>query len=310
MPISQEKQHRAFIAGRFELELNREPCGLLYSIDGGNFKSEAIGEKVGGDGLVTRYPGRQKFDEITFTIGPAMAPQFWKWIKDSLHNNPSRRHGEIVALDYDHNERSRRAFYDALVSEIQFPALDAKSKEGKRITIKIAPERVVYAPEIRPRGQPVAIDYRVQKEALPANFAFRLDGIDKEITRRVSKIEAFSVKQNIIENPVGGLLFVKKEAGRVEFPTISFMIPESHVKPFMKWWEEFVGEGNHVHSKERNGSIEYLDSTMRKVIGTISLQGVGITGVTFDKHEGHSEQVRQAKVDLYVESLDFNFDKH
>jgi len=146
-------------------------------------------------------------------------------------------------------------------------------------------------------------DVQKQKKQTPQNFNFNMEGFDRENTKRVVKIDAFTVKQNIINNPVGGLLYAPKEAGRVEYPTIAIYIPETYVGPWMKWWEQFVGAGNHTGDKEHTGAIEYLNSTFQEVLLTLNLRGVGITGITFDKHEGHAETVRNAKIDLYVESI-------
>jgi phage tail-like protein len=308
--LSAAKKARAFVTGRFELQLDgaKPTVGVLHSVDGGQFKSEPIGEKVGGENLVTRYPGRQKFEDITIQCGTSMGPQFWDWIRDSIKNKPSRRNGDIIALDFDGCQRSRRRFMDALISEVQFPALDARSKEPKRLTIKIAPEQLKYFPETGGTSKsPGDISAKAQKQQTPENFVMRIDGMSEEATRRINKIDAFSVKQTIIDNPTGGMLFARREAGRVEFPTLTIYVVESYVQPFMDWWEEFVGKGNHTHKNERNGSITYLDGTLRKEMGGISLQGLGITGITFDKHDGHGEGIRNAKVDLYVESLDFTF---
>jgi len=308
--LEPSKKARAYVTGRFELQLDgpKPTVGILHSVDGGQFKSEPIGEKVGGDGLVTRYPGRQKFEDITIQCGTSMGQQFWDWIRESIQNKPSRRNGDIIALDFDGCRRSRRRFMDALISEIQFPALDAKSKEPKRLTIKIAPEQLKYFPETGPTSKnPGDISMQAQKRQTAENFVMHIDGLSDDATRRINKIDAFSVKQAIIDNPSGGLLFTRREAGRVEFPTLSLYVVETYVQPFMDWWEEFVGKGNHTHDKERNGSITYLDGTLKKEVGSINLQGMGITGITFDKHDGHSEGIRNAKVDLYVESLDFKF---
>src|SRR4051812_41501918 len=102
MPATEpgSKDARTYVSGRFELELDGEVCGVLSAIDGGHFKSEAIGEQVGGEGLVTRSPGRQKFEDVTTTAGSTISPRFWKWIKSSIDNNPIRYRGAIVARDF------------------------------------------------------------------------------------------------------------------------------------------------------------------------------------------------------------------
>jgi phage tail-like protein len=305
--LSSPKKKRAYIAGRFSLELDGADTDVFVaSVDGGNFKSEAIGEQVGGENLVTRYPGRQKFEDITLQVGTTRGKTFWEWVKHSIDGNPSRRNGAIVTRDNDHFVRARRTFIDALISEVQFPELDAKAKGPKLITVKIAPEQLRYEEKIEPppeRQEQKKDLHEPQKMAVPANFSLTVEGMDREVTRQVVKIDAFSVKQNIIDNPVGGMLYARREAGRLEFPTLSVQVPQTYAKPWMDWWQEFVGRGNHVQKNERTAAISYLDSTLGKTLLTLHLYGVGITGVSFDKHEGGSDSIRTAKVDLYVESI-------
>lgn len=297
------KDARTYVSGRFELELDGHSCGVLTAVDGGHFKSEPIGEQVGGDHLVTRYPGRQKFEDITLTVGSAMSPQFWTWVKSSIDHKPSRRNGAIVARDFDNRERSRRTFKDALIAEVGFPQLDAASKGPKQVTVKISPETMSYAEGSGAQAAAGSGDVTKQKQAIPSNFRVTIDGIDADDTKRVSKVDAFAIKQNIITAPVGGLLYAPKEAGRMEFPTLTVYVPESHAEPWVKWWEKFVGAGEHIGKNERTGSITYLDSSLTKTLLQIELQGVGITGLTFDKLDAQTDKIRQLKVDLYVESM-------
>jgi len=299
------KDFRSFVSGRFVLELGDggkgKAVGMVVSIDGGHLKSEAIGEKVGAEGLETRYPGRQKFEDITIQVGTSMSPEFWEWVSKSIANQYTRKSGSIVAYDFDGKERSRRNFYDALIAEVQFPALDAKAKAPAYITVKIAPETMDWAKAGGQPGSPV--DLTKQKLWIPANFRFRIDGFNGETMKWVQKVDALSVKQNIILNPVGKELYVRKEVGRIEFPNINFSLPENYVDEFYAWWKRFVGDGNHVSSDEHTGMIEYLSSDLRETLMTISFQGIGITGITLDKHEAQTEQIRMAKIECYCESM-------
>lgn len=298
------KNQRAFFSGRFVLELGEGKGGavdLVYSVDGGHFKSEAIGEKVGAEGLETRYPGRQKFEDITLQVGTAMSPQFWDWIKASIDNNYKRMNGAVVAYDFDGKERSRRSFYDALISEIQFPTLDAKAKQPAFITVKIAPETMKWekgSGADAPPSNPIK-----QKLWVPANFKFRIDGLSEESMRWVQKVDALTIKQNIILNPIGKEKFVRKEVGRIEYPSLSFYLPETYGEPFLTYWKDFVGEGNHTHDAEHNGSIEYLSSDLAKTLMTLQFESIGITAVNYDKHEAGTENIRMYKIDCYMESM-------
>ena len=304
-----QRKDLAYLSGRFVFELDGHKMGIVNSVDGGHFKSESIAEQVGGENSVTRYPGRQKFEDITFTVGSAMLPGFWKWVDESIHNLPSRRNGAILALDYDNRVRSRRTFSDALISEIQFPSMDLMAKSPKQLAIKIAPERMKFEQVAGAKYGAHAPDVGPQKRHLPSTFDMELSDISKDAMSWVSKIDQFTVKQNVINNPMGGLLYTPKDAGRIEFPSLSIYTSESHVGPFLKWWEEFVGEGKHFQGKEMHGAINYRLSNLQESLISVDLFGVGITGLTFDKQEAGTDKVRNVKVDLYVENMKIRVEK-
>src|SRR5690242_8726516 len=105
---------RPFTGGQFALELDGNPVGFLSSIDGGHFKSDEVKYQSGHGkhlGVVTKYPGKPKYEDITFTVGMANSPSFWDWVKATVDKKmPERRNGAIVVYDYKHRERQRRTF--------------------------------------------------------------------------------------------------------------------------------------------------------------------------------------------------------
>lgn len=304
MPLASSKVNRSYTASRFVLEIEGQQVGVLNSVDGGHLKAEPIGEQVGVDGTVTRYPGRQKFDDISLSVGTSMAPLFWKWIKDSLDNKYSRRSGAIVAYDFDGNERARRTFTEALISEIQFPALDAKAKQPAFLVVKISPEVITYE---RKDGGKIGSpgDATKQKKWVPANWQLSLENLSSEVTRHVTKIDSLTVKQNIINNPIGRELYTRREPGRVDLPTISLHVPETRSKEWVKWWDKFVAKGDHVNKNETSGSLVYLANDCKTQLMTLTFKGVGITALTFEKHDAGADNIRTLKVDLYMETLEF-----
>ena len=78
--------------------------------------------------------------------------------------------------------------------------------------------------------------------------------------RRARSIR-FSIKQEIIENPIGKVPRNQKEPGRVEFPTIGVTILQRDAGPWMKWWDALVREGKHVLSQQHTGHIWFLPAT-------------------------------------------------
>lgn len=301
--LASTKAGRAYGAGRFALELDgKGVVGVLNSVDGAQFKAESIGEQVGSEGLVTRYPGRQKFEDISLQVGTSMTGEFWQWIQKSIDNKYERRSGAIVAYDFDGNERARRTFKDALIAEIGFPALDAKAKSPASVSVKISPEYVEFTQG--GSGKLPATEVRKQKYYVPSNFRVSLERF-KDVTRMITKVEALTIKQNIIVNPIGNELWPRKEVGRIELPTLSITLPENNIKSFMKWYQDFVGQGKHDHAQETTGSLELLSNDLTKALLTLSFDGIGITGITLDKHDAGADSIRMARVDMYMESMTF-----
>ena len=151
----------------------------------------------------------------------AMAPRFWKWIAKSFSYEAERRNGALVALDFDNRERWRRNFFGALIKEVTFPTLDGSAKDPAYLTIKFVVENLKTTaarratstlPSKSPKGE-----WEKQRLWLPSMFTFKVDSLTGDNQETV-KVESFSVKQEVIDVPVGGKLLTTKEPGRVDFP--------------------------------------------------------------------------------------------
>ena len=297
------RKNSPYTGGRFVLEFDdKKPVGFVTSIDGGQFKSDPVPSQVGANFTVTQYAGKPKYEDITVTVGMAMSPAFWKWVKASLDNKPERRSGALVGYDFDNQERSRRTFTNALISEVGFPALDASSKNQGLLSIKISPEKLEYKEGDRsPLLLAQALNESVkQKMWVTSNFQISLDRFKGDESLRKAKVEAFTIKQNIIDNPVGGELEPRKEVGRLELPQIQISFAESHAKNWMAWYDRSVVKGNY---SETPGALHFLASDMSQELMRLELDGVGITSLEFDKYEAAREGIARVKAVCYVEAM-------
>ena len=87
-----QKSSRTYISDRFVIELDGQYVGTLQSIEGGTLKSAGVvEEKIGKESLVTRYPGRPQYDDITIQVGMTMAPRFWEWLQKSFNYDAEKR---------------------------------------------------------------------------------------------------------------------------------------------------------------------------------------------------------------------------
>ncbi len=296
---------KAYTGGRFAFEFDdKQSSGFVNGIDGGQFKADPVVYQQGSDFFVAKYAGRAKYDDITITVGAAMSPPFWKWVSSSLDGKPQRRNGALVGYDFDFCERSRREFYSGLIAEIGFPALDAASKNAAALSVKITPEYLAYkaGDGHKLTGGQAQDQLTKQKRWLTSNFRFTLDRFKGSDTMRSVKVEAFTVKQNIIDNPVGSEKHSRKEVGRLELPQLVVTFPESQLGDWMKWWDDSVGKGDRK-DQYTTGVITYLASDQSTELMRIEFSGVSLLSVELDKYEAHKEGIATAKATLNLEML-------
>jgi phage tail-like protein len=308
MPITASK--RGYVAGKYGVELDGIMAGWVWSAEGGHATSDVIVEKLGPDHIQKKHIAGVKYEDISVSCGTGMSRAFYEWIKASFDHKYARKSGAIIAADYDYNEYSRLTFFNGLITEIGFPALDASSKDAAKMSIKFAPEytRTTTTQGGGPSvaGGKYSIDAKTQKKWTPANFRLRIDGLEDSCTR-VNKIEAITLKQKVVENPVGELRDYEKEPAVLEVPNLVVTFPESHSKPFYDWHENFVIKGNNGDDQEKGGTLEFLTPNLSEVLFTITFSHLGIFKLTPEKVESGSENIRRLKAEMYCEDMKFDY---
>ena len=298
---------RAVVAAKFAIDLDDSAGGWLYGAEGGQGYAELISERLGADQLQRKHASPVKFEDITFTFGTGMSKHLYQWIADSFKLSYSRRDGAIVSADFNLKEIGRLDFHQALISEIGLPALDASSKEPARMTLKISPEWTKNKPRKTP-GESIAgrypIDPRKQKRWMPCNFRLRIDGLE-EACKRVSKIEALTIKQKNVELSVGEHRYNLREPASLEIPNLVITLTEHAGQGFYDWHEKFVLEGHNTPEYEKTGTLEYLDSNMKDILFVCHFHHLGILKLTPDKLG--AEEIRRMKVEMYCESMEWEF---
>jgi hypothetical protein len=250
-----------------------------------------------------RYPGEPRYDDITLGIGMAMSPEFWNWVNATLSGQPQQRGGALVGYDFDGNERSRRTFSLALISEVAFPAMDAHSKGPALMTIKISPEVLVYK-----KGDKSPLTFvqakdeiNKQKMWLPENFSFDITRFGGDPSIGNPKLDAFTIKQNIILNPNGLERRARKEPGRVDMPALQLTFPETHFDLWMSWYHESVEEGRPANT---NAALIYLAPDATTELMRLNFFEVGLTNLEVERYEAGKEDVAKVKATLYFERME------
>jgi phage tail-like protein len=284
------------------LELDGDRTGLFRSIEGGSIKTDVMTYQNGANYDRWRQLGKPKYEDIKIQVGMGMTRPFYAWIRDFFTGVATRKTGAICAADFDYKERARREFKGALIKELTFPKLDGSDKAAAYMTVTVAVEDIVFK-----KGDnnklPVGGGFNNQKIWTAHNFHFRLDGFG-DTNKKISKIDSFTIKQNILEYHTGSQRAPIKAPSQVDFPNIVFYVPESEAEPYL----------NHFHKRgvkgevpgRLTGSIVMFDNSKADTF-TLSFRGADFLSVTPDKSDATSEEIKHVKVEMYVEGMTFTY---
>jgi phage tail-like protein len=295
---------RSYTAGKYALDLDGKFAGWIKSVEGGYATADVIVEKVATDLIWHKHIAGVKYDDITLSCGTAMSKAFYEWLQASVDHQAKRiTSGAIIAADYNFKETGRLNFFNALITEVGFPALDAASKDAASMSLKFAVETTR---QLTATGSPIKGDLGTgqQKKWTPANFRLAVDGLE-DACKWVNKVEALTVKQKVVDNPLGEFRDFQKEPAHIEFPNLVITVAESHADKFYQWHEDFVIKGNCDQTKEKGGSLTYLASDSKTELFTINFTGLGIFSAKSEKSESASENIKRVKFEMYAEQLTF-----
>jgi phage tail-like protein len=281
--------------------------GFLNSAEGGGLKADVVDYKQGRLVDVWRQVGRTKFEDISIRCGMGMSKTFYTWISDFFNRKITRKNGGIVLADFNYTQRARRSFIDALISEVQMPALDGASKEAAFLTVKLVPEGMTY--ETINGGAKIANPESMRqpnKVWHAANFRFSVDGFEDSF-KRTMKIDAWSLKQQILEYPSGHRRTPIRVPGRLEYPpTITVYIPTVDADAVVEQANKRLLDYEAPGQGGMTGVIE-LRTPDKQVLCTIDLAGVDIVSAEPQKSESNAETIAMVKVSIQIESMRFTY---
>jgi phage tail-like protein len=304
---------RSYVTGYYLLELDGVKTGFIKSVDGGGISADVVTEPLGAASFAKKHIGQLKYEDFTIQVGFGMSRPVYDWIAASWNMNHQRKNGAIVAADFKLDAKSQREFFNALLTETTIPACDANAKEPAYITLKFAPE---YTRASKAAGSIQATPSKnEQKLWLPSNFRLTIDGLDSS---KVSKIDAFTIKQTVVRDELGDARDYLKEPGKIEFPNLKITIAEAGAQSWAAWFEDFVIKGNSSEAREKNGTLEFLNSDGTKALARIRFHNLGIFRLGPPKPEADPctpsgcpasnasrDAVAKVQAELYCERMEF-----
>jgi phage tail-like protein len=294
---------RAYAAAHFAFELDGvSKLGQFRSIEGGGLKADVMTYQNGGTYDRWRQMGKPKFDDIKLQVGMAMSAPFYAWIEEFFAGKASRKNGSIIAADFYYKERARRQFTDAMIKELTFPALNGSDKNTAYMGVSLSVEDIKFL-----KGSEAQVlqsgGMEEQKAWKACNFTFKIDGFEAA-TRRVTKVESFTIKQNILEYASGGRRTVAKAPSAIDFPQVSFTIPMADADPLFEHVRKRAVDGQ-VPGR-LHGALETFDNAQTTRF-MLEFFNADIINVQPDKADASTDEINQVKVELYVEKMSFTY---
>jgi T4-like virus tail tube protein gp19 len=300
--------NRAYSAAHFGLTLSDESSaaskdiGLFRSVEGGGVRADVVSYQQGGMFHRWRQLGKPKFEDVKLQVGMAMSQPFYTWISDFFAKKPVRKNGSIIAADFYYGERAVREFTGALIKELTFPALSGADKNAVYMGVSMAVEEITFKKGSGNKMEaPKGFDN--QKLWTAANFTFNVAGYDGAC-KRVTKVDSFTIKQNIAEYHGGGMRTAIKTPTVVEFPNISFYIPEVDAQPFFDRARDGIVKGG--LPAEMQATLNTYDNA-GKLLFTVQMEQCDVVSVTPDKSDATTEEIKQVKVELYTQQMKFTY---
>jgi hypothetical protein len=281
--------------------------GFLRSADGGGVTTDIQTYQQGRVNDLWRQVGRPKFGDITLQVGMGLAPPFYSWISDFFNRTVTRKNGAIIGADFNYKERTRRNFTDALIAEVGVPALDGGSKDAALMTVKITPEGMTY--ETIEDGEKLASPPGLglpNKMWHAANFRFTIDGFEDSL-RRVTKIDAFSIKQQILDYPAGHRRTSIRVPGRIDFPPVNIYVPQVDAELLIEQANTRLIDYEKPDDGGMNATLEFLAPDL-STLATINMTGVDIVSAEPQKLDASAETVALVKFQLQVEAMTMEYE--
>ena len=278
------------------LELEGEVIPLR-SVEGGFPKADVILDPpIGVPPFVKKHVGPPRFQEIAIECPPAMPKSLSEWVTNTLSLNYLRKNGAVITTDINQVEQTRLQFNNAVMTEIGFPACEGASKDAGFLTIKFAPETTT---PLAGKGSTIT-SKSAQKPWLRSNFRLTIPGLD---CTRVSKVDAFTVKQKVAQESVGQVHDFPKQPGQLEFPNLAITLAEASAGTFYAWFQDMVLRGKAGEESEKVGTLELLDPTLTTTLLTITFHHLGIFAFGPEKTTAGAEKIRTVKVEMYCEQI-------
>src|SRR5258706_8082458 len=256
----------------FVLYLEGVDCGRVVSVTRSNATADVISEPPGPDHMVKKHLAGVTYEDIQVNCGIGISKPVNNWIADTLNGTFRRKSGSIFVANYDGAVLRTLEFTNALITEVDIPAMDAQSKDLVAfMTVKLTPELTRLS---QGGGKVPLAEDEGAKRWLPRRYKLQIEGLDCSL---VNYIDPFPITWTFASANVCELRDFEKEPLQLHVPNLKVTMQSSgaHAQSWYDWHEDFVLKGNNGAGKLKNGTLTFLSQDL-KYLGDIQFFNLGI----------------------------------
>ncbi|HLL24285.1 MAG TPA: phage tail protein, partial [Kofleriaceae bacterium] len=297
-------QKKSYTSGHFELEIDgHKSTAYLKSVEGGHVIANPVDEPVSTHNQRIKSISTLDVEPMTLDLGLSGARDILKWMGASLRKKYTRRNGVITHANFNLEATYRHEFYNALITEMTFPALDGSSKDSAYLKVKIQPEwvqetKINSTAKITPTGG--------LKQKLWSANSFRLNIDGRRGFELTNKIEAFTIKQGVKKVLIGEQRMPELEPTKLEFPHLVGTIALEHADSLFAWRDQYHRTGSVEKANQTSGSLEFLGPNKKDILFQINLFEVGVHKVQLQQSQANQDSIKRVKFELFVGRMEMD----
>lgn len=242
-------------------------------VTGGHVVAAVATTSSGSGGPPSRNITSFGYAPLQFGVGLDLGSALLTWLNDSLTGASPIKSGTVIEL-VGNRAKSYLDFTGARLSAFTSPSCDGKSTAQNEFRFEASIARSVSRP-----GDDAIVTLPRRKPFPKANFRLKIDGIP---TNRVLAIEPVTFRRS---------------AQGIAPTDFAVTFSDLDLAPWTAWAQNFIVEGHHGQTDERQGAIEFLGPDMSRV-AALALRQVGI----FELARATDQTTRSHRAGLYFEA--------
>ncbi len=274
------------------LSVDGNPYDETFDLIGGNYRGEVTTSYLGPANVSKKSISAVGVEEVTVAVGIGLSVGVYQWIIATMGRSYGPRSGDMVSADAQGNMRSHTTFFNAVISKVVFPPLDTRDKTPATIALSFLPasiRKTVPDPGVKVTGSK-------PKALMVSNFRLSISGLEASCAK-VTQIESISISRDFTDS------LAVLNGSPLNVSDLVFYCPEEFADDFVAFADDFLGNGHHLETNEKTGTLEFLAPDKKSVYMTINFFGLGIYGCTLEGGSLKNAAERLMKVTMYCETV-------